>query len=119
MTSKILQGRAGEDLACQYLQERGMILVERNYRCRCGELDLVMREGNQLVFVEVRYRRNIRYGVPAETITRSKQMRLTKAAARYLQHRRCRSSCRFDVIAITSSKGGNTIHWIRDAFHPF
>lgn len=119
MTSKIQQGKAGEDLACRYLQERGLTLVERNYRCRCGELDLVMRDGDQLVFVEVRYRRNVRYGAPAETVTRSKQVRLNRAANRYLQHRRCRSACRFDVIAITSSNGENALQWIRDAFQSF
>lgn len=118
MTPKTLQGRMGEDLACRYLQDRGLVLVERNYHCRCGELDLVMRDSDQLVFVEVRYRRSHRYGLPAETITKSKQMRLIRTAARYLQHRRYRSSCRFDVIAISPTHGENVLQWIKDAFQP-
>jgi putative endonuclease len=116
MASTSMQGRAGEDLACQYLKEQGLILIERNYRCRCGELDLIMRDGAQLVFVEVRYRRNHRYGTPAETVTRLKQVRLLRAAARYLQSRHSNAPCRFDVIAITERQGKSTLQWIRDAF---
>jgi Holliday junction resolvase-like predicted endonuclease len=56
--------------ACRYLEARGLILVTRNFRCACGELDLIMRDGEQLVFVEVRSRRHSRYGTPAESVTR-------------------------------------------------
>lgn len=115
MTSKIQQGNTAEDLACRYLEKQGLSLVERNYRCRVGELDLVMRDGDCLVFVEVRSRHRDHYGTPAETITWIKQRRLTRAAAYYLQKRRYDAPCRFDVISITQT-GTQTLEWIRDAF---
>ena len=85
MISRVAQGTAAEDLALRYLEAQGMTLVTRNFRCRTGELDLIMRDGEQLVFVEVRSRRYIRYGTPAESVTRTKQQRLLRAAAFYLQ----------------------------------
>ena len=116
MLSKTLRGKAGEDLACQYLERQGLILVERNYRCRRGELDLIMRDGEQLVFVEVRCHRAGAYGTPAETITRAKQAHLITAARHYLQKRRFDTACRFDVLAITRGSGQPVVEWIKDAF---
>lgn len=69
MISRVARGAAAEDLALRYLEARGLSLVARNFRCRVGELDLIMRDGEQLVFVEVRSRRHNRYGTPAESIT--------------------------------------------------
>jgi len=106
-------GEAAESLACRYLEQQGLVLVERNYRCRTGEVDLIMRDGDCLVFVEVRSRHNSRYGTPAETITRTKQRRLCRAAAHYLLTHRCNTPCRFDVIAILQQQ---KLEWIRDAF---
>ncbi|MCB1770374.1 MAG: YraN family protein, partial [Candidatus Competibacteraceae bacterium] len=85
MISRIAQGAVAEDLALGYLQEQGLALVTRNFRCRTGELDLIMRDGEYLVFVEVRSRRYARYGTPAESVTRTKQQKLLRAAAFYLQ----------------------------------
>ena len=116
MTAKILQGKKGEDLACRYLESQGLTLVERNYRCRCGELDLIMWDGDYLVFVEVRHRRGGRYGSPAETVTRTKQQRLIRAAAFYLQRRRADVPCRFDVVAIDPIQEDGGLQWIKDAF---
>ena len=117
MLSKTLQGKAGESLACRYLEQQGLTLVERNFRCRRGELDLIMRDGDQLVFVEVRSHRNRGYGTPAETITKTKQSRLVRAALYYLQRRRwCSVSCRFDVIAITLAPNEDTVEWVKNAF---
>ncbi|MDQ2696634.1 MAG: YraN family protein [Pseudomonadota bacterium] len=110
------QGEAAEGLACAYLQARGLTLVERNFRCRCGELDLVMRDGAQWVFVEVRLRRSVRFGHPAETVTRAKQRRLIGAASLYLQRHRLDVPSRFDVVAISRHNGRLTLDWIRDAF---
>ena len=81
MISRVAQGTAAEDLALRYLEARGLSLVTRNFRCRTGELDLIMRDGEHLVFVEVRSRRSTRYGTPAESVTRTKQQRLLRAAA--------------------------------------
>ena len=119
MNPRALQGKRGEDLACEYLAEQGLVLIERNYRCRTGELDLIMRDGSQVVFIEVRLRRSHRYGHPEETVTRTKQTRLIRAAAFYLQSRRIDSPCRFDVIAIVRNPSGGTLRWIKDAFQAF
>ena len=112
--STLRAGEAAEALACRYLEQQGLRLVRRNYRCRAGEVDLIMQDGEQLVFVEVRSRRTSRYGTPAESITKTKQKRLCKAAAHYLLTSRSNAPCRFDVIAIVQQD--NHLEWIRDAF---
>lgn len=108
-------GKAAEQIACRYLEARGLALRERNYRCRGGEIDLIMQTGNQLVFVEVRYRRHSRYGSPAESVTATKQARVISAARHYLQRLPVELDCRFDVVAISGSRG-EQIDWIPDAF---
>jgi putative endonuclease len=107
-------GAAKERLACAFLQRHGLHLVDSNYRCRRGEIDLVMREGAVLVFVEVRFRASDRFGTPAETVGVRKQRRLLAAASHYLQEQRINAPCRFDVLAVGD---GDRIDWIRDAFH--
>lgn len=99
----------------RYLLARGLRLVERNYRGRGGEIDLIMRERETLVFIEVRYRRSGRYGSAAETVTSGKQQRLLATAARYLQRHRLDLPCRFDVVGISGAQL-EAIEWIRDAF---
>jgi putative endonuclease len=116
LISRVAQGTAAEDLALRYLEARGLTLVTRNFRCRTGELDLIMRDGEQLVFVEVRSRRHTRYGTPAESVTRTKQQRLLRAAAFYLQRQRLNPPCRFDVVAILQAESEPQVEWIRDAF---
>jgi putative endonuclease len=116
VSSRVAQGTAAEELACRYLEARGLILVTRNFRCRAGELDLIMRDGDQLVFVEVRSRRDSRFGTPAESVTRTKQQRLLRAAAVYLQRQRLDLPCRFDVLAILHAESEPQMEWIRDAF---
>ncbi|NJN47405.1 MAG: YraN family protein [Candidatus Competibacteraceae bacterium] len=109
------RGNVAEALACRYLEARGLVLVTRNFRCRLGELDLVMRDGPQVVFVEVRSRSNRDYGGPIETITPTKQKRLLRAAAYYLQKTACTAPCRFDVVGITSDNGVDSVEWINNA----
>ena len=116
MISRVAQGTAAEELALDYLQARGLTLVMHNFRCRGGELDLIMRDGESLVFVEVRSRRHSRYGTPAESVTRVKQQRLIRAAAFYLQRQRLDLPCRFDVVAILTADDAPQVEWIRDAF---
>lgn len=108
-------GQAKEALAARFLEAQGLGLVQRNYRCRSGELDLIMREGRVLVFVEVRFRRSATHGTPGETVTTSKQRRIVQAAAHYLQRFAAPPPCRFDLIAIGAD---DRIEWIRDAFRP-
>jgi len=110
-------GRRAEQDACEYLQRRGLRLVERNYRCARGEIDLIMRDRDTLVFVEVRFRRSRRYGGGVESVDWRKQDRLAATAAHYLQQnpRAARRPCRFDVIAI-GGEGEPRVDWISDAF---
>jgi putative endonuclease len=106
-------GAEKEQIACRYLEGQGLRLLARNHRCRHGEIDLVMRDADTLVFVEVRYRRSRYYGTAAESVDAYKQRRLTAAAGHYLQGHPSPLPCRFDVVAIES---GDAIDWIRDAF---
>jgi putative endonuclease len=113
-------GIEAEDLACRLLERQGLGLIARNYRCRLGEIDLIMQDGNTLVFIEVRYRRNPAFGSGAETITPKKQGKIAKAAVAYLQENRCyaNSAVRFDVVSLSSDLRDDNADWIRDAFQP-
>lgn len=115
--NKQAQGQAGEDLACQHLQQKGLTLVERNYRCARGEIDLIMRDGKALVFVEVRRRRNADFGGAAASVDARKQAKLIATALHYLQQQPHlgKLAARFDVVAITGNTSV-TIDWIKDAF---
>ena len=116
--ASVTTGQNAESLACDYLQARGLAVVERNYRSRFGEIDLIMHERDCLIFVEVRYRRQARFGSGAESVDARKQARIVACARHYLlsHPRAAESACRFDVVAI--SGGGMTpdIEWIADAF---
>lgn len=111
-------GRSGESLAQTYLCERGLVPVEINYLCKLGEIDLVMRHGDTLVFVEVRQRRNTLYGSPLETVSVAKQHKLRRAAEHYLLARRIphNQALRFDVVGIVGSGAGAQIDWVQNAF---
>ncbi len=112
-----LDGQAAETLALHHLTAAGLVLLERNYRCRGGEIDLVMADGAAVVFVEVRFRHTTRFGRAEETVTRAKQARLVTAASHYLQRRAETRAARFDVVAIhPADGGGHAVEWIRDAF---
>jgi putative endonuclease len=114
-TSRLTRvGGDKERLARSFLEKRGLHLLERNYGCRRGEIDLVMRDADTLVFVEVRFRASSRFGTPAETVDIHKQRRLAAAAAHYLQRHPTSLPCRFDVVALG---GTNSIEWIRSAFN--
>lgn len=111
------RGRDAERAAERYLAARGLTLRERNYRCRAGEIDLIMNDGERLVFVEVRLRSRGAWGSAAETVDWRKQKKLTRAAHYYLQARRLtdRVACRFDVVAF-DPRSEPAITWVRDAF---
>lgn len=115
-----ISGAQAEQLAAKYLCEQQLNVVKCNYRCRRGEIDLIMREGNTLVFVEVRYRQSNRHGSPEETVDWRKQKKLLMAAEFFLQkHRQYQSSaCRFDVIAayINHNTGKLAFNWVKNAF---
>lgn len=107
------KGRSAEGRAAAHLASLGYEIVERNARTAGGEIDIVAREGDELVFVEVRSRADDSSGGPEETVGRAKQRRVARAAAAYLVERNPhRATCRFDVVAIT----GEVIEVYRDAF---
>ena len=107
-----------EDTACDYLQRQGMKLVCRNYNIRAGEIDLIMRDGSMLVFIEVRQRTRTTFGRPEETLDKNKQQKLRRVAEHYLQHHPAsrNNPCRFDVFSITGRRGATKNYWIRNAF---
>jgi putative endonuclease len=107
-------GVRAEELCAELLRAAGLRVLARNWRCRHGEIDLVAEEGGTLVFAEVRYRRDQRYGGAAESVTAAKRARLVAAARLYLM-RRAETDCRFDVLLLDALEGGR-IQWIRNAF---
>ncbi len=111
-------GNAAEQHAVEYLNQQGLILITKNYRCRYGEIDLIMRENDILVFVEVRYRQHHHFGSSAETIDYRKQRKLSVTAQCYLQRQRLtdKVKCRFDVIAFNQPSAVQPIAWIQNAF---
>lgn len=117
-TDKLTVGRLAEDSACQYLAKNGLKLITRNYKCRRGEIDLVMRHNDSIVFIEVRYRHNNHFGSGAESVINKKQKKIILTALHYLQsHKEAAGlSCRFDVIAVQPGPDKNHIQWIQDAF---
>ncbi|MDX9741712.1 MAG: YraN family protein [Gammaproteobacteria bacterium] len=110
-------GRAAEEAAAEFLRSHGLREIGRNFRCHGGEIDLIMRHDEYLVFVEVRYRSSRRFGGAMESIVASKQRRLLHAAQRYLlQHKGGMPPVRFDVIAASPDVDGLHFDWIVDAF---
>lgn len=105
-------GQAAEARAAAYLAGQGLGLVARNWRCRGGEIDLILWDGPVLVFVEVRARRGAGFGGAAASITAAKQARLLRAAQLYLAGLERLPACRFDAVLIE----GEDLTWLRDAF---
>jgi putative endonuclease len=117
MNRRKATGDRAEDIARRFLEQQGLVLLARNFRCRRGEIDLVMRDKDSLVFVEVRYRQQIRFGHAAETVSRSKQGRIILCARHYLhQARAWNEPARFDVVSIEGNPDEIHIDWLRDAF---
>jgi putative endonuclease len=109
-TARQIVGDAAEDRALDHLRQQGLTPVERNFRCKGGEIDLIMRDQDMLVFVEVRKRADTRYGGAAASITQREQARLVIAAQVFLQRYKMPPACRFDVVAID----GQQIEWLRN-----
>ena len=108
------RGKLAEVLAADYLQFRGLRLIERNYTCRLGEIDLILADGPALVFAEVRLRRSRDYGGAAASITAAKRQRILRAARHYLSGKpEC--ACRFDVVLL-DALAADRIEWIKNAF---
>ena len=108
------RGVPAENLAAAFLESQGLKVLERNYRCRFGEIDLIASSGSTLVFVEVRARRSSAFGGAAGSITAAKLRRLVAAARHYLARRRADSACRFDVVLLQGEE--REIEWVANAF---
>lgn len=107
-------GQTAEDIAANWLQKQGLHLVARNFRCRAGEIDLILRDGVSLVFVEVRYRASQAFGGAAASIDAKKRHRILTAARYYLMDKPDQA-CRFDVIVLDRLDAA-AVEWLRDAF---
>ena len=108
------RGEHAEALAAEFLEGRGLKILERNYRCKFGEIDLIARSGTTVVFIEVRARSSERFGGAAESITAAKRKRLIATARHYLSRQRAQYACRFDVVLLNGEPP--SIDWITDAF---
>lgn len=115
-TPSAQMGRDMENLACTYLKKAGLRLLLQNYRCKMGEIDLIMQDNQYLVFIEVRYRSQINYGSSLESIDYRKQTKLIRAAEYYLlTHKNLTGKARFDVVAIDKINNTPNIHWLKNA----
>jgi putative endonuclease len=115
--SLVERGAAGEELACRHLRKRGFAILERNYRCRSGEVDIVAREGATTVFVEVKDRAGVSHGAGYEAVTFGKRHRVIRAARQFAASRGIsEGSLRFDVISIDRSQGEPRVRHDRGAF---
>ena len=107
------EGEGHELKAAEYLCSQGLKLVDSNYHSRMGEIDLIMQDGDSIVFVEVRYRKNSHYGGAAMSITPAKQRKIALTALHYLQSKnKTNEVCRFDAVTISVSG----LNWIKNAF---
>jgi putative endonuclease len=111
----IKHGAQAEQLAAQYLTQQGLKLIVQNYRCRFGEIDLIMQDGTTLVFIEVRLRSNDGFGGAAASIDARKQQRIIRTAQQYLASFIRIPPCRFDAILMQDMQG-RSMQWLKNAF---
>lgn len=117
--SKTSIGRKGERLARAFLKKKGSVIVAHNFRCRFGEIDLILRKNKAFRFVEVKYRRSEEYGLPQESVVKRKQTRIRRTAVLWLRmrHLPMDSEIHFDVLAISRDVFGKIAYeYIEDAF---
>ncbi|MFY0628331.1 MAG: YraN family protein [Reichenbachiella sp.] len=107
-------GKAGEEEASKYYKSRGFTLVAQNYRYKRGEIDLIARKENLIVFVEVKYRKNEKFGFPEEFVSEGQKERIISAADNYIQDNHWTGSIRFDIIALN---GKLEMQHFEDAFY--
>ncbi len=112
-------GDYGERMACEYLSGHGYKVIERNFSCKAGEVDIVALQEDNVVFIEVKTRSTERYGAPSEAVSKAKQQKMIKTALYYMQANRLLDyMCRFDVIEIIIDEEDNRrVNLIKDAFH--
>ena len=113
-----LKGLHYEKMALKHLTKQGLKLLHKNYHCRLGEIDLVMRDADYIVFTEVRFRENPDYGNGLDSVTKNKQQKLIKTAQYYLINHGLyeKIAARFDVVSICKSQGKTELVWVKNAF---
>jgi putative endonuclease len=116
-------GKRAENYVARYLQQEGLTIIASNYRSRRGEIDLIARAGESLVFVEVRLRNHRRFASGMESVDHRKQQRLIATANAYLQENYGNNppACRFDVVSLATNRDNGSqydLEWLRDAFRP-
>jgi putative endonuclease len=114
-----LLGSFGEDMACSYLQKQGYKILDRNFSCKVGELDIIAMEGDTLAFIEVKCRTGVEYGHPSEAVSYSKQGKIVKAALFFMTKNKLFDyMCRFDVIEVLTdgTEECSHINLIKNAF---
>jgi putative endonuclease len=112
-------GNKGESLAEDYIKRKGYKIIQRNYRCRLGEIDIIAKDGDTIVFIEVRTKQNENFGSPQDSVTSTKINKISKTALSFIQEKNLSGfSYRFDFIAITFSQGKPNIEHIENAFMP-
>jgi putative endonuclease len=122
MRVKDAVGRHGEQLAVRHLEDAGLTILARNWRCREGELDIVAKDGSALVFVEVKTRSSLAYGTPAEAVTRAKSARIRQLALRWIMAQRDEpdsgfwAEVRFDVVSVVRGRDGFDVTHLVGAF---
>jgi putative endonuclease len=110
-------GQRGEEMAVSFLKGLNYQILERNYRCKLGEVDIIARDNDTLVFIEVRTRSSLAFGLPQESINRRKRHQISKVALEFILRKKMKNTpARFDVIAISLEPGKEKVDHIRDAF---
>ncbi|MBQ3726787.1 MAG: YraN family protein [Selenomonadaceae bacterium] len=118
MSRQKVLGKLGEDCAAKFLEAEGYTIVDRNFRIRSAEIDIIARRDNLIIFVEVKARSNIRHGLPVEAVNLRKQKKIIEAAGVFLQDENfCDCACRFDVVEVyLRGECVEEIHQIENAF---
>lgn len=108
------KGKAYEQIACQFLESNGLKVIEKNFSCRIGEIDIILKDGDTYVFTEVKYRKNVKYGNPYEAVTKYKMKKISRVSLYYINYKKLpmNGSFRFDVVSILDGE----ITWYKNAF---
>jgi len=117
MVNKHITGLTGQQHAEEFLLKKGYVILAHNYRIKTGEIDIVAKDGGYIVFIEVKFRKNLNYGLPKEAVGAVKQKRIINTAAHYLtRHHLTKSDVRFDVIELLEQHGKLYVSHIENAF---
>jgi putative endonuclease len=117
MTDKIKTGTDGEDRAAEFLKQKGFVILERNYRFKKSEIDLIVSRGNWLVFIEVKTRTSTAFGHPEEFVDYHKKKMIFAGALEYMTVKNWQGNVRYDIVAITIVRGKTEIYHLEDAFY--